>query len=138
MLTIKIKETFCASHRLFNPLWTDEKNFSVYGKCSYKHGHGHNYLLEVCVIGEIDKETGMVIDFVKLSEIIYTQIIEDVDHKHLNFDVPWLANKVPTAEIFLEAIWERLQEKFLSLKTNVKLSSVTIWETEKNSVTKTC
>ena len=136
MLTLKRIESFCASHRLFNPNWSDEKNFQVYGKCAHIHGHGHNYKLEVCVTGEIDKETGMIFNLQNLKDVIKTQVLCDVDHKHLNFDVPWLDGKVPTTEVLVEAIWERLHTHFQSLKTSAKLSAVTIWETEKNIVTK--
>ena len=136
MITLKRIESFCASHRLFNPNWSDEKNFSVYGKCAHVHGHGHNYKLEVCVTGEIDKVTGMVFNLQLLKDIIKNQILVDVDHKHLNFDVPWLEGKVPTTEVLVDSIWDRLNEYFLTLNTDVKISSVTVWETEKNIVTK--
>lgn len=136
MLTLKRIESFCASHRLFNPKWTDEKNFQVYGKCAHIHGHGHNYKLEVCVTGNIDTETGMIFSLQHLKEILKLLILVDLDHKHLNFDVAWLQGKVPTTEVLVEAIWERLHNHFLTLKIKAQLSSVTIWETEKNIVTK--
>ncbi len=136
MITLKRIESFCASHRLFNPNWSQEKNLQVYGKCSHVHGHGHNYKLEVCVAGEIDAETGMVFDLQRLKDILKTLILDDVDHKHLNFDVPWLQGKVPTTEVLVDCVWERLNEHFATLNTKAKLTSVTIWETEKNIVTK--
>ncbi|MES2615988.1 MAG: 6-carboxytetrahydropterin synthase [Bdellovibrionota bacterium] len=136
MLILKRRESFCASHRLFNPSWSDEKNFQVYGKCAHVHGHGHNYKLEVGVAGEISSETGMVFNLQTLKDIISTQILCDVDHKHLNFDVPWLAGKIPTTEVLVEAIWQRLENYFTALNTQAKLYSVTVWETEKNVVTK--
>ena len=137
MLTLKRIESFCASHRLFNPKWSDEKNFEVYGKCSHIHGHGHNYKLEVCVSGEIDEESGMIFNLQTLKEIIHSQIFIDVDHKHLNYDVPWLSGKIPTTEVLVSCIWDRLNQAILNLNTAVKLTSVTVWETEKNIVTKT-
>jgi 6-pyruvoyltetrahydropterin/6-carboxytetrahydropterin synthase len=136
MITLKRLESFCASHRLYNPNWSDEKNLEVYGKCSHIHGHGHNYKLEVCISGEIDSQTGMVFDLQLLKNILQNLILQDVDHKHLNFDVPWLEGLVPTTEVLVDAIWKRLNAHFLKLNTNVRLSSVTIWETEKNIVTK--
>lgn len=136
MLQLKRLESFCASHRLFNPNWSNEENYRVFGKCSHANGHGHNYKLEVCVQGEIDSETGMVFNLQTLKEIIQNNILEDVDHKHLNFDVPWLQGKIPTTEILVDAIWQRLNTVFHSLNTKAHLYSVTLWETEKNIATK--
>lgn len=137
MLTLKRIETFCASHRLFNPAWSDEKNQEVFGKCSSPNGHGHNYKLEVSVYGKINPTTGMIFNLQELKEILRTQVLNDLDHKHLNFDVPWLQGKIPTTEVLVDAIWTRLSNAFFTLKTSAKLSSVTVWETEKNIVTKT-
>jgi 6-pyruvoyltetrahydropterin/6-carboxytetrahydropterin synthase len=137
MLTLKRIETFCASHRLFNPQWSDEKNAQIYGKCAHTHGHGHNYKMEVCISGPINPQNGMIFNLQELKEIIANKILNDVDHKHLNFDVPWLQGKIPTTEVLVQCVWERLQDHFNSLQTNAKLTSVTIWETEKNVVTKT-
>ena len=136
MITLKRIESFCASHRLFRPDWSEEQNFKVYGKCAHKHGHGHNYKLEVAVSGEIDPQTGMIFNLQDLKEIIKIQILNDVDHRHLNFDVPWLEGKVPTTEVLVDAVWERLNQHFSTLKTSAKLTSVTIWETEKNIVSR--
>ena len=136
MLILKRKESFCASHRLFNPAWSEEKNFEVYGKCAHKHGHGHNYQLEVCLKGEIDPHTGMVFSLSELKNIIQSEVLDDVDHKHLNFDVPWLAGKVPTSEVLAQCIWERLDLRLKSAGTNAFLYAVTVFETDKNSATK--
>jgi 6-pyruvoyltetrahydropterin/6-carboxytetrahydropterin synthase len=137
MLILKRQESFCASHRLFNPQWSDEKNFEVYGKCSHKNGHGHNYGLEVCVKGEIDPSTGMIYSLSDLKALIQSQILDDVDHKHLNFDVPWLFGKVPTSEVLAQSIWERLESQLKQSSPTISLHSVTVFETAKNSVTKT-
>jgi 6-pyruvoyltetrahydropterin/6-carboxytetrahydropterin synthase len=137
MLILRRRESFCASHRLFNPSWSDEKNKLVYGKCSHVHGHGHNYELEVGITAPLDPDTGMLFNIQDLKDIISSEILVDVDHKHLNYDVPWLEGKVPTTEVLVETIWQRLEAKFSSLHQNVLLYSVTVFETAKNSVTKT-
>lgn len=137
MLVLKRHFSFCASHRLFNPNFTDEKNKLIFGKCAGKNGHGHNYKLEVAITGNTNPETGMLFNLQELKDLVNETIIQDVDHKHLNFDVPWLDGKIPTTEVFVEAIWERLEEKLKMNQTNhIKLQSVTVWETEKNIVTK--
>jgi 6-pyruvoyltetrahydropterin/6-carboxytetrahydropterin synthase len=137
MILLKRTETFAASHRLFNPQWSDEKNFEVFGKCARPNGHGHNYKLEVSVGGELDAESGMVFDLQVLKSIIQEEVLNDVDHHHLNFDVPWLAGKNPTTEIVVEAIWQRLEKKIAAARPKAFLHTVTLWETEKNVVIKT-
>ncbi len=138
MLILKRHFSFCASHRLYNPNFSDEKNKLIFGKCSGKNGHGHNYKLEVSIKGNIDPETGMMFNLQKLKDIVNESIINDVDHKHLNFDVSWLQGKIPTTEIFVECIWERLEEKLAFEKIdNSQLQPITVWETENNILTKT-
>ena len=137
MLILKGHFSFCASHRLFNPKFSDEKNKLIFGKCAGKNGHGHNFKMEVEITGNVDPETGMVFNLSTLKNLVNDNIIEDVDHKHLNFDVPWLEGKIPTTEVFVEAIWDRLENLIQNIKDNkVKLHSVTIWETETHAVTK--
>ncbi len=137
MLILKRHFSFCASHRLFNPNFSEEKNKLIFGKCAGINGHGHNYKLEVAVTGNIDPETGMLFNLQELKDLVNECIIQDVDHKHLNFDVSWLEGKIPTTEIFVESIWERLEEKLkIYEKEKIKLYSVTMWETDKNIVTK--
>lgn len=137
MLILKRMFSFCASHRLYNPSFSDEKNNLIFGKCSGKNGHGHNYKLEIAVSGNIDPDTGMLFNLQTLKQLINEHIINDIDHKHLNFDVPWLQGKIPTTEVLVESIWERIHLKLNENSiTNVKLESVTVWETENNIVTK--
>ena len=100
MVYITRKSHFSASHRLFNPSWSMEKNDKVYGKCNNPNGHGHNYDLEVTVVGKLPKETGMVMDLKKLADIMEEEIVDKVDHKHLNHDVPFLKDVITTAEIW--------------------------------------
>lgn len=137
MLILKRHFSFCASHRLYNPNFNDEKNKLIFGKCAGKNGHGHNYKLEISITGKIDPETGMLFNLQTLKDLVNESIINDVDHKHLNFDVPWLIGKIPTTEILVESIWERLEEKFKVEKINeIQIQSITVWETENNIVTK--
>ncbi len=92
--------TFCSGHRLFNPKFSDEKNREIFGDCANPNGHGHNYVLEVTVSGEIDHETGMIINLKELKRIIETEIISKVDHKNLNMDVDFMQGIIPTTENF--------------------------------------
>jgi len=90
------RETFNAAHQLRNPQLSDDENRRLFGKCV--NLHGHNYALDVVVIGKIDDASGYVLDLKRLSEVIYQQIIQHVDHRNLNTDVPWLEGLIPTAE----------------------------------------
>jgi 6-pyruvoyltetrahydropterin/6-carboxytetrahydropterin synthase len=92
------REHFNAAHRLYNPQWTDADNSSTFGKCSLPHYHGHNYEIEIKVIGEPDPTTGFVMDMKKLSEVVNDTVIEKFDHKNLNLDTEEFKNLNPTAE----------------------------------------
>ncbi|MDC1362186.1 6-carboxytetrahydropterin synthase [Crocinitomicaceae bacterium] len=120
--------SFNAAHRLFRKDWSDDKNHTVFGKCNNPNYHGHNYVLEVWIDGEIDHETGYVIDLKILKEIINTEIVERFDHRNLNLDCPEFENLIPTAENIILTSWNilraRIEDKFqLRLK---------LWETENN------
>jgi 6-pyruvoyltetrahydropterin/6-carboxytetrahydropterin synthase len=128
MVYVTRREVFSASHRLYNPEWSDEKNFEVYDKCANIHGHGHNYILEIVVAGEINQATGYVVDLKILKELIREQIIAKLDHKHLNYDVDFLKGVIPTAENLAKKIWDCLFDKIPS----GTLNSVKIYETENN------
>ena len=130
MVYITRKSHFSASHRLFNPAWSMEKNTEVYGKCNNPHGHGHNYEIEVTVAGNPPKETGMVMDLKKLADIMEEEIIEKVDHKHLNHDVPFLKDVITTAENMATAFWKILEPKI----TEGKLYSIRVYESANNFV----
>ena len=128
MVYLTRKEHFCASHRLFNPKFSEKENLEIYGKCAYPNGHGHNYEIEVTVAGDPDKDTGMILDLKKLSDIIEAEILTKVDHKHLNFDVDFLNGIIPTAENLAVVFWN-----ILSLKiTAGKLHSIKVYETPNN------
>lgn len=130
MVIVTRREVFSASHRLFNPNLSAEENDLIFGKCNNLNGHGHNYVLEISVEGEIDNTTGYVIDLKKLKEIIIENVIKKLDHKNLNMDVDFLASKIPTAENIAVGIWNQLENKL----TSGKLYSVKLYETENNFV----
>jgi 6-pyruvoyltetrahydropterin/6-carboxytetrahydropterin synthase len=127
------RETFTAGHRLFRPEWSDERNAEVFGKCSNPSGHGHNYVLEVSVRGEIDPSTGYVMDLGELSRVVHDAVLGDVDHRNLNTDVEWLRGLIPTTEALVDAIWERLDAR---LPADL-LWRVVVRETEKNRAERT-
>ncbi len=130
MLYVTRREVFSASHRLFNPGLSEEENEKIFGKCNNLNGHGHNYVLEVVVAGEVNPLTGYVIDLKILKRIILEEVIAKVDHRNLNLDVEFLKNKIPTAENIAVGIWGELKDKIPS----GKLYSVKIYETENNYV----
>lgn len=105
------REHFNAAHRLNNPAWDAEKNFTVFGKCSNPNFHGHNYEMEVRITGETDPETGFVINLKDLRDIIQERILEKLDHKNLNLDVPEFKGVNPTVENIVVFIFEALREK---------------------------
>jgi len=122
---------FNAAHRLHNPKWSDEKNRAVFGLCNNPNYHGHNYELEVTVIGETDPETGFLIDLKILKELIWEEVEQHLDHQNLNIDVPEFKNLNPTAENICFVIWQRLRKR-LDERFELK---VRLWETARNSVT---
>jgi 6-pyruvoyltetrahydropterin/6-carboxytetrahydropterin synthase len=130
MVYVTRREVFCASHRLYNEKFTDEENQRVFGKCSNPNGHGHNYILEVVVAGEINPDTGFLIDLKVLKQIIIDKVINKIDHKNLNLDVAFLAGKIPTAENIAIGIWNQLYNELPA----GELYSVKLYETENNYV----
>jgi 6-pyruvoyltetrahydropterin/6-carboxytetrahydropterin synthase len=126
------RERFNAAHRLFNPNWTDEKNELVFGKCSNKNWHGHNYVLFVTVEGHVDDDTGYVIDLKILSDLIKEKIVNKMDHRNLNLEVDFMKDCITTAENIAIKIYEQLEEGIKS--TGSHLYSVKLYETENNYV----
>ncbi len=120
---------FSASHRLYNPNFSDEKNEALYGKCNNVNGHGHNYLLEVTLRGDIEPDTGMVMDLKALKTLLEDVIIDLVDHKHLNHDVEFLRGVIPTAENIVASFWNLLQPH---LPPNCELYEMKLWESDSN------
>ncbi len=129
-MIVTAKLTFSAAHRLHNPRFDAEWNRSVFDKCDNPGGHGHNYTLEVSVRGQIDPETGMVIDLKTLKEIMRERVVERVDHKNLNEDVEFLHGTIPTAENLARAFWKELEDAM----PVGDLCQIVLRETEKNSV----
>lgn len=124
------KEHFNAAHRLHNVSWTEEKNNKVFGLCNNPNYHGHNYELEVKIVGEIDPETGYVIDLKMLSDLIRAEILGRFDHKNLNLDTVEFANLNPTAENITVVIYDLLRPK-LDVKLDMQIR---LYETERNFV----
>lgn len=124
------KEHFNAAHRLHNPLWDDETNASIFGKCNNPNFHGHNYELIVKVIGVPDEATGYVYDMKLLSDLIQENVLERFDHKNLNLDTPEFKNLNPTAENIVVVIYNILRDK---IATRFDLQ-VCLYETERNFV----
>lgn len=125
------KAHFNAAHRLYRPDWDFEKNEAVFGKCNNPNFHGHNYELVVSVTGEVDPETGYVIDMKLLKNLIYTKIETAFDHRNLNIEVPEFKTLNPTAEHIAIVIWNRLRPH---IKTTLDLE-VVLYETPRNFVT---
>jgi 6-pyruvoyltetrahydropterin/6-carboxytetrahydropterin synthase len=111
-----------------NPRLTEDENRELYGNAANPHGHGHNYIVEVTLAGDPDPVTGMVYDLKRLKETIHRCVVEPMDHKFLNREVPPFDTVVPTAENIAAEIWRRLAPKF---ETGVaRLHAVRLWETE--------
>lgn len=130
MMYVTRREHFSAGHRLFNPAWSDERNAEVFGKCNNPAGHGHNYYLEVTVAGDVDTETGYVVDLKQLKDVIQEYVLAKVDHKNLNEDVDFMRGVIPTAENIAIAIWKQLVHRI----PQGRLHNVRLFETEKNIV----
>ena len=119
---------FSAGHRLHRAGWDEERNREVFGACSNPAGHGHNYDLEVTVEGEVDPETGFVLDLSRLKALVNEHVVEDIDHTNLNEDVPWMEDVNPTTENLAVRIWNRLEGRL----DGAELVSVKLWETDRN------
>ena len=130
-VTVNRKAHFNAAHRLYNADWTDERNVMVFGKCANPNFHGHNYELIVAVKGDIDPETGFVMDMKKLRKLIETEIEDEFDHKNLNEEVEIFKTLNPTAENIAVVIWNKLRQK---IEKELELS-ITLYETPRNFVT---
>ncbi len=124
------RERFSAAHRLARPDWSDEKNSQVFGKCANPNWHGHNYVLWVTVAGEQDPETSFVTDLSKLSRLIKEYVIDHLDHKNIDLDVPFMKGRYSSTENLCVAIWEQLEAPVKAL--GVALKTVKVGETENN------
>lgn len=132
MVYLTRRERFNAAHRLYREGWDDAKNYEVFGKCSHPNWHGHNYQLFVTIKGDLNPETGFVINLKVLSKIIRERVIEKLDHKNLNLDVDFMNGKITTAENIAIAIWEQIHPALAEYKA--ELHCVKVVETENNTV----
>ncbi|MDG1253159.1 MAG: 6-carboxytetrahydropterin synthase [Schleiferiaceae bacterium] len=132
MVYIQRRETFSASHRLHNAAWSDAKNEAIFGKCSNRYGHGHNFQLIVTVKGTVDPQTGFVMNLVDLKSIMMAEVIDHVDHRNLNEDVPFLKGVMPSTENLTKAFWTRLSPAIEA--KGAALHCIRIIETENNFV----
>ena len=123
---ISYRTEFCAAYRLYREDWSEQRNRDIYGICASPNSHGHNYLFTVTLQGPVDSETGMVYDFLKLKQLVDQRIYDQVDHRNLNLDVPFLQGIVPTSENLLIAFWEQLADAFTD--SSAKLDRLRIEE----------
>lgn len=126
MVYLTRQEHFNAAHKLANPAWSKEKNEEVFGKCANENWHGHNYELFVTVKGDPDPDTGFLFDVKQLSRLINTYVVDLLDHKNLNVDVPFLAGKMCSTENLAIGIWKQLAPH---LPERVKLHCIKLYET---------
>ena len=129
-VTVSRRAHFNAAHRLYRPNWSDEKNEAIFGKCNNPHYHGHNYELIVSVTGEVDPETGYVVDVKILKDFIKSEVEDVLDHKNLNLEVPEFKETNPTAENIVIFIYNKLK---VVLEERLQLE-VTLYETARNFV----
>ncbi|MGB3850787.1 MAG: 6-carboxytetrahydropterin synthase [Tunicatimonas sp.] len=134
MIYVSRKEHFNAAHRLYNPAWSDEKNQEVFGPCANEHGHGHNFELIVTVRGTPDPDTGYVVDLKQLSDLIKVRITDQVDHKHLNYDVDFMRGKMASCEVLVEEFWKILAPEVAKIAPRGELHALQLHETRNNFV----
>lgn len=120
-----------SAHRLFRSDWSDERNAEIFGACSNPNWHGHNYEMDVTVVGPIDPETGYVLDLKILKDLLEDRVVSHLDHRNLNIEVSWLDGLVPTTENLVVAIWNRIHDR---LPNGLALERIVLWETPRNSV----
>lgn len=132
MIYITRKEHFNAAHKLYREDWSKEKNEEVFGICANANWHGHNYDLYVTVKGEINEDTGFVIDLKDLKDIIITHVIDKVDHKNLNLDVDFMKGKMASTEILAIEFWKQLDSPIR--EKGAQLHSIKLYETANNYV----
>lgn len=132
MVHITRRERFNAAHRLFRSDWDDDKNMEVFGKCSNPNWHGHNYELFVTVKGNLNPETGFVLNLKELSKIIQQKIVLKIDHKNMNLEVDFMQGKLASSENLAIAIWEELEPEIIQM--GAQLHCIKLFETENNFV----
>jgi 6-pyruvoyltetrahydropterin/6-carboxytetrahydropterin synthase len=126
MVYLTRHEHFNAAHKLYNPNWTEEKNVEVFGKCANSNWHGHNYELIITIKGQVNQDTGFLMDVKVLSGILQQYVCEKLDHKNLNMDVDFMAGKLASTENLAIAIWQQIVPH---LPAGVALHCVKLYET---------
>ncbi len=121
---------FSAAHRVHNPAMSDDENRRVFGKCNNPNWHGHNYILDVSVKGEVDAGTGYVLDLTRVKDVVQSQVIDKVDHRNLNLEVDFLRDVIPTTENVVVAFWRVLEPALRP----ARLTRLVLWETVNNYV----
>jgi 6-pyruvoyltetrahydropterin/6-carboxytetrahydropterin synthase len=132
MVFLTRRENFSAAHKLYREEWSTEKNENVFGKCSNPNWHGHNYELYVTVKGEMNPETGFVIDLKILGELIRRRVVDKMDHKNINLEVDFMKGKMASTEQIAMGIWEQLDVSIRAL--GAELHCVKLCETENNFI----
>jgi 6-pyruvoyltetrahydropterin/6-carboxytetrahydropterin synthase len=132
MIYITRRERFNAAHRLFRSDFDDQKNYEVFGKCSNPNWHGHNYELFVTIKGEINQQTGFLVNLTDLKQLIREKVTDKLDHKNLNTEVDFLQDRFTSTEMLCVSIWEQLEEEVMRL--GAQLHKVKVVETENNYV----
>jgi len=129
-VTVVRRLTFNAAHRVHNPELSDLENARLFGKCNNPNWHGHNYILEVSVRGEVEQKTGYVLDLARLKEIVGREVIDKVDHRNLNLDVDFMRGIIPTTENLAIGIWKIVVQAIAP----AQLVLIRLWESENNRV----
>ena len=129
LVTVTRRLQFNAAHRVHNPALSDSENVELFGKCNNPNWHGHNYTLEVSVKGEVSPKTGYVIDLGKLKQIVTSEVLEKVDHRNLNVEVPFMKGLIPTTENIVVAMWKVIAPAVAP----AKLERLKLWETDNHS-----
>ncbi len=132
MIYITRRERFNSAHRLFKPEYSDEQNLNVFGKCSNPNWHGHNYTLFVTVKGDVNPDTGFLVNLKDLSTIIDQRVIEKLDHRNINLEVDFMSGKLASTENLAIGIWKELSEPISAM--GAALHSIKLYETENNFV----
>ena len=129
-VTVTRRLRFNAAHRVHNPALSDQENAAIFGKCNNPNWHGHNYILDVSVEGDIDDRTGYVFDLGALKQIVEREIVDKVDHRNFNLDVDFMESVIPTSENIIVAFWRLLNDRVKP----ARLARLALWETENNYV----
>src|SRR5688572_27263897 len=128
-VTITRRMHFNAAHRVHNPALSDAENTELFGKCNNPNWHGHNYILDVSVSGEVSAKTGYVVDLAHLKDVVTREVIDKVDHRNMNVEVDFMKGKIPTTENIVVAIWNVLKP----VVAPAKLERLVLWETQNNA-----